>query len=124
MIRPACVGRNATSPWWVQFGENDLKEITNRSNAFVVKRNWESHDTVVNLALAMGSEAGELAEILAWTGDTVEVDRLGDVRDRMAQELADITILLVRFAAASRIDIATDIEHYIKESGEKFREIV
>lgn len=79
---------------------------------------------MVNLALAIGSEAGELSEILAWTGDSISIDKLGGVTDRLAQELADVTILVVRFAALNRFELGTEIQSYIKESAHSFKVLV
>lgn len=66
------------------------------STKFVNDRDWNNHDTTTNLCLAIVSEIGELAGIVAWTGDTMEAHQLCELRDELSQELADVTILLTR----------------------------
>lgn len=63
------------------------------------ERGWQHHDTPVKLALALSSEGGELAEILAWSDNVLTETQICGKLNNIAQELADITILLVRFAS-------------------------
>lgn len=84
--------------WVESFLDNGLRDITNQSIAFVKERNWEMHDTIMNLTLAVCSEVGEVADVVAWSGDNVGSEDTPRLRDKMAQELADVTIILVRLA--------------------------
>ena len=77
-----------------------------------MERGWQSHDSDKNLAMAICSEAGELAEILAWTGDEVATDKYSDLVEKIASELADIIILVVRLAALGDVDIKKGVEDY------------
>ena len=91
--------------WAPTFLTKGLAVITQRSTAFVAERKWQHHDTVSSLALALCSEAGELADVVAWTTKIKSVEDLYCIQDRIAQELADVTILLVRFAKINEIDL-------------------
>lgn len=84
--------------WVPSFRTLGLAKIAEQSIAFVAARNWEQHDTTTSLALALCSEAGELADVVAWTTNLESHNDLIRIQDLIAQELADITILLVRFA--------------------------
>jgi len=91
--------------WTKEYAEYVLNAIAERSSRFVSERAWQHHDTATNLQLALASEVGELAGIFAWTGDCVRPAKYSDIRDKAAQELADITILLVRVCAQYNIDL-------------------
>jgi len=92
--------------WTREYAEYVLNVVTERSNRFVSERAWQHHDTATNLQLAIASEVGELAGIFAWTGDRVHPEKYMDIRDKAAQEMADITILLVRVCAKYNVDLS------------------
>ena len=92
--------------WLATFLSVGLSRVTEKSFAFVMTRNWESFDTSHNLALALCSEAGELAEVVAWKGAIATGSEVELLRARLAQELADIVILLVRFVCINGIEVA------------------
>ena len=92
--------------WLAAFLSMGLSRVTEKSFAFVRARNWQSFDTLDNLALALCSEAGELAEVVAWKGDVVASSEERLLRARLAQELADIVILLVRLVRVNGIEVA------------------
>lgn len=112
---------SANEAWWKTFGGDALKEITEKSKKFVVDRQWQRYDTRRNLAMAIGSEAGELVEILAWTGDDIARDKYSGIADKVSQELADIIILVVRLAALDEIDLQTCVRDYVEHKADKFR---
>lgn len=91
--------------WTKEYAEYVLNAIAERSSRFVSERAWQHHDTATNMQLALASEVGELAGVFAWTGDCVRPAKYSDIRDKAAQELADITILLVRVCAQYKIDL-------------------
>lgn len=101
--------------WLKPFFENGLVAIADKSNEFVVKRNWKSHDTKTNLGLALCSETGELADVLAWTGDTLARELVTTKRDKLAQEMADIVIVVVRLAAVCGIELSAIMKAYQEE---------
>jgi len=82
-----------------------LSEIKRLSYDFVVRRRWEHLDTQLNLCLALSSEVGEVADVVAWKGDEMNQEEFGTLRNKLAQELADVVILLLRFADKSGTDL-------------------
>jgi len=97
---------SAEKPMWTEhFYSTGLPSITAMSTAFVKTRQWEIHDTPTNLALALSSEVGELADIVAWAGDYIEESDKNRCLDSLAQELADITIILVRLASLAKANL-------------------
>lgn len=84
--------------WQDAFYGHGINDIKARSIEFVTKRQWTQHDTTKNLTLALCSEVGELTDVIAWSGDIIPGENVARVRDKIAQELADVIILLVRLA--------------------------
>lgn len=86
---------------------NDLTDLRSRLRAFAAARDWEQFHTPKNLAMALCGEAGELAAELQWLDDTTIAAGLqeGKLRTRVADEVADVLLYLVRLADVSGIDL-------------------
>lgn len=96
-----------TSLHMLQSGLSETKQL---SHEFVKKRGWEKHDTTENLCLALSSEVGELADLVAWKSVATDIHDSGFI-DSVSQELADVTILLLRFADSRAVDLSIPIIH-------------
>jgi NTP pyrophosphatase (non-canonical NTP hydrolase) len=88
--------------------EQGIHNVSRLSASFVAQRGWQHHDTPTKLALALCSEVGELADTLAWCDDSVCQEDAALRQNDIAQELADITIILVRYAAIHGISFRDD----------------
>ncbi len=75
--------------------------------AFVAARDWEQFHNPKNLAMALAVEAAELMELLQWLDDRTAAERSrdGDLRDRLAEELADVMIYGASLANALELDL-------------------
>jgi NTP pyrophosphatase (non-canonical NTP hydrolase) len=82
----------------------DLPALATRLRAFAAARSWERHHTPRNLALALAGEVGELCAELQWEREDDPRVWSEDLRARVADEIADVLIYLVRFADVSGID--------------------
>ena len=66
---------------------------------FANERLWNRYHTPRNIALALMGEVGELAELFQWRGDDGGLDELSEEElDKIGQEMADVTIYLLRLA--------------------------
>lgn len=74
-----------------------IKEISVMINQFSTERLWDQYHTPRNLVLALIGELGELSELFQWKGDG-EYLLTNEELDKVGQELADITIYLLRLA--------------------------
>ena len=73
--------------------------------AFRTERDWEQFHTPKNLAIAISVEAGELLEQFQWTAEA-ETNSMGTEQQlRIADEIADITILLTYLTHDLGIDL-------------------
>ena len=84
--------------------------------AFVAERDWEQFHDPKNLAMAMVSEAGELAAEYRWLR-SVEADGYtedSNVKERIAMEAADVGIALLMFCDRIGIDLVTAVKKKIE----------
>ncbi|CAJ1937940.1 unnamed protein product [Cylindrotheca closterium] len=82
-----------------------LPLLTEEIADFASARHWDQYHTPRNLVLAMLGEVGELAELVQWMGDDdsafVEVD--SKKLDKLSQELADVSIYLLRIVTECQL---------------------
>ncbi len=69
------------------------------------EREWARFHTPKNLAMGLGIEAGELAELFLWKDDPEIAGALADpaFREKVAHELADVQVFLLYLAHATGI---------------------
>lgn len=86
---------------------SDIAALQSRILAFARERDWLQFHDPKNLSMAVAVEAGELMEHFRWVRSEESLAVLGDARTReaVAHEVADVTILLLEFAANAGIDI-------------------
>lgn len=83
-----------------------VEGITLLIRNFANERLWNRYHAPRNIALALFGEAGELAELLQWTGDEGGMDRLTEKElDKVGQELADVSIYLLRLSDVCHIQL-------------------
>ena len=86
---------------------------------FAKERDWEKYHTPKNLALALGSEVGELLAEFRWKSDE-ELNNLDEESlKKISLELADSTIFLLRLADVMNIDISTSVIEKMKINSER-----
>lgn len=84
----------------------EWEAIRDRLREFADARDWECFHAPRNLALALCGEAAELAAELQWVTDDRIAEHLRDPEAfaRLADEVADVAIYLIRFADVCGID--------------------
>lgn len=97
-------------PWTATFVTSSLEELTTQTRQFAVDRDWLQYHTPRNILLALTGELGELAELVQWKGDDVSAELSGDEIDKMAQEIADVTIYLFRLADVCNVSLKNEME--------------
>ena len=86
--------------------------------AFRDERDWAKFHTPKNLAMAVTTEAAELAELYLWQGDA---DRpTGERVERTAQEMADVLIYLLCLADTLNIDLTSAVKAKLAKNAEKY----
>lgn len=81
----------------------DLKELSQAMHDFVSAKGWYSPDstkpqTPRNIAISLAIETAEVLELFQWQETTMDKDRLGN-------ELADVSLYLFQLASLCQIDL-------------------
>ncbi len=82
-------------------------EMTAHIRAFRDARDWEQFHTPKEMAVAIAAEAGELLQHFVWQDAAQSAARATERRDALADEIADVAILLFEFADNLGLDLAT-----------------
>lgn len=82
-----------------------ITSLRDRLRAFVARRAWEPFQTPKNLAMALMVECGELLEEFQWLEPGASRDLAPDKRGRVAAEMADVLLYLIRLADELDVDL-------------------
>lgn len=100
----------------------ELGGLQARMAEFVAARGWEAWHEPKNLAMALGVEAAELAEIFQWRTPAESTPQgLGpDLRMRAGDEVADVFAYLLSMANALELDLATTFADKMERNAERY----
>ena len=98
----------------------DIHSIQERLRAFAREREWDQFHSPKNLAMALAAEAGELLEIFQWLTEIESADLSAEDRGRVAEELADIQIYLLRLADLADVALPEAVEDKIRHNEAKY----
>src|SRR4051812_37808224 len=96
--------------------DDRLMALRTQLRQFVDEREWSRFHDPKNLAMALASEAGELLAELRWIAND-EADAFVQnqtARDRIEQEVGDITIALILFCERAGIDLFAAAEKKLR----------
>ncbi len=101
-----------------QDGVNDLRL---RLRQFAAERDWEQFHTPKNLSMALAGEVGELLEIFQWLTPEQATEVMGTARaEDVRDELADVTIYLVRLADMLGVDLLEAAHTKLERNHDRF----
>jgi NTP pyrophosphatase (non-canonical NTP hydrolase) len=83
---------------------NTIEDLTAEIRAFRDARDWRQFHGPKELAVAISAEAGELLQHFVWQDATQAEQRARARRDQIADEIADVAILL--FELADNLDLS------------------
>jgi myo-inositol-1(or 4)-monophosphatase len=100
----------------------ELGGLQARMAEFVAARDWQAWHVPKNLAMALGVEAAELAEIFQWrSAEESSPAGLGpDLRLRAGEELADIFAYVLSMANALDLDLASTFSDKMAANAERY----
>jgi dCTP diphosphatase len=101
--------------------DSSVQALSEKLEQFARERDWDQFHTPKNLSMALAGEVGELLEIFQWltpeqAQTVMESARAGDVRD----ELADVTIYLVRLADILGVDLLAAADAKLQRNRDRF----
>jgi dCTP diphosphatase len=85
-------------------GVGEVRELMDRLRVFRDEREWGRFHTPANLAAALAIESGELQALFLWEEPEEQRRVVEERRAAVADELADVLISALNFAAARGID--------------------
>lgn len=103
-------------------GPVTIADLTRAARQVEVERQWEQFHDPKNLAMALVSEAGELAALLRWVpneqADAFLVDE--EQRARFRNEIGDVGICLLLLCARTGIALGDAVLEKLARIGEKY----
>ena len=102
--------------------ELNFEDLAVRLEKFAEARDWEKFHTPKNLAMALSVEVSELSEIFQWMTAEESSRVMSDqkVADAVRDELADITLYLVRLSAILKVDLMAEANNKIDRNEKRF----
>ncbi len=100
----------------------EFDRIVSRLREFTAEREWGQFHDPKNLAMLLGSEAGELTALLRWipNGESDAFVRSEAHRAEVEGEVADVAIALLLFCDRAGIDLARVVEAKIARNAERY----
>jgi NTP pyrophosphatase (non-canonical NTP hydrolase) len=102
----------------------NLRELQERQEEFIEKRDWEQFHTPKSLSMAISVESNELMELFQWH-DNLPAEAYGDeseIHDSVKDELADILLYSISMASLFDLDLSEIIESKLERNEERFTE--
>lgn len=88
---------------------------------FADARDWHRHHSPKNLAMALSVEVAELVEIFQWhTDDEAKAVMSSSEARHVEQELADVTLYLVRLASVLGVDLNRAVADKLVLNAQKY----
>jgi dCTP diphosphatase len=100
----------------------DVKGLSEALAAFAAERDWDQYHSPKNLAMALTGEVGELSEIFQWLTEEASksVATNPDTATAVREELADVTLYLVRLASVLGVDLNEAVTQKLQKNATKY----
>jgi len=100
--------------------EDSLERLRQRLAKFAADRDWDQFHSPKNLSMALIAEAAELIEHFQWLTEEQSNSLPADKLEKIAEELADIQIYLIRAADKLGVDLIDASNRKIDKNDERF----
>jgi dCTP diphosphatase len=89
--------------------DSSIEALTSEIRAFSSARDWQQFHGPKEMAVALAAEAGELLQHFVWQSPEQSDVRIIERREQIADEVADVGILLLEMADICGINLAQAI---------------
>ena len=100
--------------------QSDLLILRDKLRAFARERDWDQFHSPKNLSMALMVEVAELMEHFQWLNEQQSANLSPDIKDAVAEELADILLYLVRLADKLEVDLPEAALHKMEKNAAKY----
>jgi NTP pyrophosphatase (non-canonical NTP hydrolase) len=100
----------------------DVKGLSEALAAFSAERDWDQYHSPKNLVMALTGEIGELTEVFQWLSEAQSklVATNPDTATAVREELADVTLYLVRLASVLGVDLNEAVTLKLQKNALKY----
>ena len=100
----------------------DVKGLSEALAAFSAERDWDQYHSPKNLVMALTGEVGELTEVFQWLSEaqSKSVATNPDTATAVREELADVTLYLVRLATVLGVDLNEAVTLKLQKNALKY----
>ena len=98
----------------------DLDKLKHKLHDFAVERDWDQFHSPKNLSMALIAEAAELVEHFQWLSEEQSHTLSAEQREKVALEVADIQIYLIRIADKLSVDIPSAVDRKLEINAAKY----
>ncbi len=100
----------------------DVKGLSEALAAFSAERDWDQYHSPKNLVMALTGEIGELTEVFQWLSEaqSKSVATNPDTATAVREELADVTLYLVRLASVLGVDLNEAVTLKLQKNALKY----
>ena len=99
---------------------DSISELTRRICDFRDARDWAQFHGPKELALALSAEVGELLQHFVWQAPEQSAARVATRRAQIADEIADVAILLMEFAEVTGIPLGEAVIAKLARNEERY----
>ena len=99
---------------------DSLNELKIKLRQFAADRDWDQFHSPKNLSMALCGEIGELADCFQWLTESESTELSGNGLARVAEEIADIQLYLIRLADKLNIDLIEESNKKIQKNAARY----
>jgi len=98
----------------------DVSGIQKQLRTFALERDWEQFHSPKNLVMALTGEIGELSEVFQWLTEEQSLSLTHEQRLLAEEEVADITIYILRLADVLGISLRQVVDAKIEKNAKNY----
>lgn len=99
-----------------------ISQLQDEVQQFVLERDWAKYQTPKNLSMSIAIEAAEIMEHFQWNSseESVHLIRESEIKNQVADELADVLVYCLIFANNAKIDITSAVRSKMARNQKRF----
>ncbi len=99
---------------------DSIQALTTEIRAFRDARDWKQFHGPKEMAVAIAAEAGELLQHFVWQSEAQSQERTRQRHAAIADEIADVAILLFEFADNLSLDLGAEMRAKLARNDERY----